>query len=110
MKILVSGGAGFIGSHLVDELLGQGHTVHIVDDLSTGQPEFINPGAVFHRNNIGDPAITELFSRERFDALVHLAAQIDVRKSVADPVSDARTTDTRRCATVISTVSPTPWP
>jgi len=91
MKILVSGGAGFIGSHLVDALLAEGHTVHILDNLSTGQPEFINAAAVFHQRDIGDPDLGALFAHERFDALVHLAAQIDVRKSVADPVADART-------------------
>ncbi|MCA9783252.1 MAG: NAD-dependent epimerase/dehydratase family protein [Candidatus Cloacimonetes bacterium] len=91
MKILVTGGAGFIGSHLCDGLLADGHQVHIVDNLSTGQEEFIARTAVFHRADIGDPELAGLFQRERFDVMYHLAAQIDVRASVADPVADART-------------------
>lgn len=90
-NILVTGGAGFIGSHLVDRLVAEGHRVHILDNLSTGQPEFINHGAEFLRKDIGDPDLDGLFADARFDAMVHLAAQIDVRRSVADPVADAGT-------------------
>jgi len=90
MKILVTGGAGFIGSHLVDAFLEAGHTVAIIDDLSTGRERNINPRAEFHRADIRDAAFVEEFFRKgRFDVVCHHAAQMDVRRSVADPVFDA---------------------
>ncbi len=90
MKILVSGGAGFIGSHVTDAFLALGHQVHILDDLSTGREENINPAASFTRGDIRDADLVgRLFRRERFDVLCHHAAQMDVRRSVADPVEDA---------------------
>lgn len=90
MKILVTGGAGFIGSHVVDAFLEIGHAVSIIDDLSTGKERNINPRAVFHRADIRDGAAVETIMREgRFDAICHHAAQMDVRRSVADPVFDA---------------------
>ena len=91
MKILVTGGAGFIGSNLVDGLLGAGHEVAVVDNLSSGKRENLNPGARFYDLDIGDRGLQEVFARERFDLVDHHAAQIDVRHSVVDPQFDART-------------------
>ena len=90
MKILVTGGAGFIGSHVVDAYVAAGHEVVIVDDLSTGKRENLNPKAKFHQLDVQDPRVIELIREER-PAVVNLhAAQMDVRRSVADPVFDAR--------------------
>jgi len=90
-KILVTGGAGFIGSHIVDELVAKGHEVVIIDDLSTGQKENIHPQGKLVELNIADPKVKEIFSQEKFDYVFHLAAQIDVRRSVAEPIFDAET-------------------
>jgi UDP-glucose 4-epimerase len=90
MKILVTGGAWFIGSHIVDAFLGLGHRVHILDDLSTGRERNINPQAMFTKGDIRDPNVVDtLFRAEKFDVMCHQAAQMDVRRSVADPVFDA---------------------
>jgi UDP-glucose 4-epimerase len=90
MKILVTGGAGFIGSHVVDAYLAAGHDVLVVDDLSTGKPENLDPRARFHRLDIGDAKVVELIRDERPAVLSLHAAQMDVRRSVADPLFDAR--------------------
>ncbi len=89
MKVLVTGGAGFIGSHVVDQYLQQGHQVVIVDDLSTGREANINPGATFYRLDIRDPQLAGIFEKEHPDVVNHHAAQMDVRRSVADPLFDA---------------------
>ncbi len=89
MKILVTGGAGFIGSHVVDAMLAVGHEVVIVDDLSTGRKQNLNPGAKFYQMDIRDPGLAEMFERERPEVVDHHAAQMDVRRSVADPLFDA---------------------
>lgn len=92
MRILVTGGAGFIGSHLVDAFLADGRAVAVVDDLSTGKRENLNPLAGFHRVDIRDPeALAWVFTRERPETVCHYAAQTDVRRSMADPVADAQT-------------------
>jgi len=91
MKILVTGGAGFIGSQVADAFITQGHDVVIADDLSTGFEKNINPKARFFKINICDQSIQHIFESERFDVVNHHAAQIDVRKSVADPKFDANT-------------------
>lgn len=91
MKILVTGGAGFIGSNLVDGLLAAGHDVAVVDNLSSGRRENLNAQARFYELDIVDPGLEEVFAREQFDLVNHHAAQIDVRHSVADPQFDART-------------------
>jgi UDP-glucose 4-epimerase len=96
MRALITGGAGFIGSNLADALLARGDEVVIVDDLSTGREsnieDALSGGAAFHRADIRDgEAMAELVARERPDVLFHLAAQIDVRVSVARPAYDART-------------------
>jgi UDP-glucose 4-epimerase len=88
-RALVTGGAGFIGSHVVDLFLAQGYAVTILDDFSSGKDENVNPGAAVIRESIASPAAAQLVRENRFDVISHLAAQIDVRKSVADPAWDA---------------------
>ncbi|MCL0028537.1 NAD-dependent epimerase/dehydratase family protein [Dehalococcoidia bacterium] len=91
MKILVTGGAGFIGSSIVDAMLDAGHSVSIIDDLSTGRRENLNPGANLYECSITDiDSVTEVFERERPQVVNHHAAQIDVRRSMEDPVADAK--------------------
>jgi UDP-glucose 4-epimerase len=91
MKIVVTGGAGFIGSHIVDALLDKGHQVLIIDDLSTGKEENINPGARFEACDIRDESsINKILDDFRPDFIDHHAAQIDIRKSVDDPAFDAQ--------------------
>jgi UDP-glucose 4-epimerase len=89
MKILVTGGAGFIGSHVADALCAAGHTVHVLDDLSSGRRHNVPSQAVFHQVDLRAPDVRTLFEEERYDVLVHHAAQMDVRRSVADPAFDA---------------------
>lgn len=89
MRILVTGGAGFIGSHLVDMYIKLGHDVSIVDDLSTGKISNLNPQATFYQLDIRSKKLQEVFEKERPEIVNHHAAQIDVRKSVADPINDA---------------------
>lgn len=91
MKIAVTGGAGFIASHVVDEYIKLGHEVVIIDNLSTGRKENINPKAKFVNIEISDEKINQLFEYEKFDVLNHHAAQIDVRVSVDNPKFDALT-------------------
>jgi UDP-glucose 4-epimerase len=89
--VLVTGGAGFIGSHVAERFLSEGWTVHVVDNLVTGKRENL-PGEVsFHEHDIRDPAAAALVARLRPQVIVHLAAQMDVRKSLADPMFDAGT-------------------
>ena len=96
--VLVTGGAGFIGSHLVDRLIEKGHEVLIIDNLSTGKKENLNPAyfvgtgpkAKFYEIDIQDPGISGIFKKEKPDVVFHYAAQIDVRKSVEDPIGDAK--------------------
>lgn len=97
MRALVTGGAGFIGSNLVDRLIAEGHEVDVIDDLSSGRLANLaaaraEPGAgfSFHQMDVCDPTVAELIERRRPEVVFHLAAQIDVRVSVADPVRDAR--------------------
>lgn len=89
MKILVTGGAGFIGSHVVDALLADGHDVIVVDDLSTGRRQNLNPKARFYQMDIRDPGLAAVFEHERPEVVDHHAAQMDVRRSVAEPLFDA---------------------
>jgi UDP-glucose 4-epimerase len=89
MKILVTGGAGFIGSHVVDAMLSAGHEVVIVDDLSTGRRQNLNPKARLYEVDIRSPELAEVFERERPEIVDHHAAQMDVRRSVAEPLFDA---------------------
>ena len=89
MRILVTGGAGFIGSHVTDAYVRAGHDVWVMDDLSRGKRENVNPKARFVRMDLRSPAIKDLLAEGTFDCVNHHAAQIDVRVSVADPMRDA---------------------
>ncbi|HPV77439.1 MAG TPA: GDP-mannose 4,6-dehydratase, partial [Gemmatimonadaceae bacterium] len=88
-RALVSGGAGFIGSHVTELLLSRGYHVDIVDNLSSGKRENVPAGATLHVADIGSADAAALVRGGRYDVLCHLAAQIDVRKSVNDPMYDA---------------------
>jgi len=91
MKILVTGGAGFIASHITDAYINAGHEVHILDNLSTGLEINLNPKAKFINLDINSPEIRELFKAEKYDFISHHAAQMNVRVSVGDPIFDATT-------------------
>ena len=89
MKALVTGGAGFIGSHIVDRLIEMGNDVAVVDNLATGRMELLNPEAKFYLMDLQRPELSKMFEHEKFDIVFHQAAQMDVRRSVADPLYDA---------------------
>lgn len=90
MKILITGGAGFIGSNIADALIAKKHKAVILDNLSSGNVKNINKKAKFYKADIADEKnILRIFKKEKPDAVIHCAAQIDVRKSVADPKYDA---------------------
>lgn len=89
MKILVTGGAGFIGSHVVDLYVQEGHEVVVVDDLSTGRRSNLNRDIRFYEMDIRDPNLERVFQKERPQVVNHHAAQMDVRRSVLDPLFDA---------------------
>lgn len=89
MKILVTGAAGFIGSQIADAFIADGHDVCIIDNLSTGNENNINPKAHFFKCDICSPDVIKIFEKENFEVVNHHAAQIDVRKSVSDPIFDA---------------------
>ncbi len=86
MKLLVTGGAGFIGSHVVDLLVEEGHSVVVIDDLSTGKRVYLNPAAQFYLADIRDPRLAELFAEQKFDAVLHQAAKASVRESMEKPL------------------------
>lgn len=88
MKVLVTGGAGFIGSNLVRALLSAGHEVAVADDLSTGKPENLDPRAAFRKLDILDTAFADFAEEFAAEAVVHLAAQASVSESLRDPERD----------------------
>lgn len=90
MKILVTGGAGFIGSNVVDAYVEAGHQVLVADDLSAGKRENVNPAATLYEVDIASAAFVELVTSERPDIINHHAAQTSVRHSVGDPLDDCR--------------------
>jgi len=87
-KFLVTGGAGFIGSHMTDKLIAQGADVFIIDNLVTGKRENINPKAKFYEMNIADPKVRNIFEKEKPEYIYHLAFNVLVPKSVEDPLLD----------------------
>jgi UDP-glucose 4-epimerase len=89
MKIVVTGGAGFIASHIVDAYLHSGHEVHVIDDFSTGRKLNLNSNAVVHEVNVADREAANLIHKIKPDVLNHHAAQMDVRHSVENPLFDA---------------------
>ncbi len=89
MKILVTGGAGFIASHIADAYIEVGHDVVVVDDLSSGRRENIHPQAVFYPVDIRSADMAAILAKERPQVINHHAAQMDVRRSVVDPLYDA---------------------
>jgi UDP-glucose 4-epimerase len=90
MKIVVTGGAGFIGSNVADAYVERGHEVFILDDFSTGRAENVGSGVTVHRVDIGDTGAAGLIDKIKPDVVSHHAAQMDVRRSVADPQFDAK--------------------
>jgi UDP-glucose 4-epimerase len=89
-KILITGGAGFIGSHLADKLIEKGHDVIVIDNLSSGKKENLNSKVKFYEIDVCDSNISQIFEQEKPEIIFHFAAQIDVRKSVEDPIYDAK--------------------
>ena len=89
-RALVTGGAGFIGSHVAEAFIAHGFDVTVIDNLSTGKRENLPPGASFHELDVAAPETARVVREGKFDAIAHLAAQIDVRKSVVDPLYDAQ--------------------
>ncbi len=89
MRAVVTGGAGFIGSHVVDALLARGDEVHLIDNFATGRRENVNPAATLHEHDIREP-LSPLFEQIRPEVVAHLAAQADVGTSVEQPELDAQ--------------------
>ena len=89
MAILVTGGAGFIGSHVVDALARRDEDVVVVDNLTTGKRRNVHPRAVFYELDITAPELRSVFDRHAISAVIHHAAQVDVTASFSDPARDA---------------------
>ena len=89
MKVLVTGGVGFIGSHIVDTLIEAGYKVVVVDNLSTGKKEYLNDKAMFYHIDLHSKQLEEVFAKELPDFVIHEAAQVDVSISINDPYYDA---------------------
>lgn len=91
MKVLVTGGAGFIGSHLVDRIIDEGHDVTVIDNLSTGRRENLNSKARFQLLDLSDDNFVEQLPHQRFDCVCHLAAQSSGAVSAEVPAYDLKT-------------------
>jgi len=91
MKVLITGGAGFIGSTIVDFLISKGYSVVVVDNLSTGKEEYLNSKAKFYKKDIVSDDIDSIFAEEKPSIVIHAAAQVMLRKSLEEPVLDAKT-------------------
>jgi UDP-glucose 4-epimerase len=89
MKVLVTGGAGFIGSHTVEALINERYEVIVIDNFSTGRKAFLNPNVRLYKMDITSPQVEDVFVLEKPDYIIHLAAQIDVTKSIQNPAKDA---------------------
>lgn len=89
MSILVTGGAGFIGSHVVDSLISEGYDVVVLDDLSAGKKEYVNKKAKLYKSGLDDAGLGKIFQKEKIDVVVHQAAQVSVRESLNNPIFDA---------------------
>jgi len=87
-RALVTGGAGCIGSHIADQLIRRRIKTYVIDDLSGGRRENLNPNATFYRMSVESPKVPALIEKLKPDIVFHCAAQIDVRVSVKDPVKD----------------------
>lgn len=91
MKILVTGGAGFIGSHIVDHMIQLGHNISIIDNLSNGRPENVNPSANIFKISLGDNSLKSVFMEVQPEIVIHHAAQVNVSGSIEYPQTDAMT-------------------
>lgn len=89
MKAIVTGGAGFIGSHLVEELISKGAEVHVLDNMVSGHLDYVHPHAILHTDDICSKQTKEMIIREKPDIVFHLAAQADVGRSIQEPQYDA---------------------
>jgi len=90
-KVLITGGAGFVGSHLTDRLISDGYEVVVLDNLSSGKKENVNPKAKFYKADVVDENISKIFAKEKPDFVFHFAAHIEARVSVQNPLADAKT-------------------
>lgn len=90
MKILVTGGAGFIGSNIVSKLVEMGYNTVVIDNLLTGNKEYVNPKAKFYQMDINSSEVEEVFRKEKITHIIHHAAQIDVQRSIQDPLLDIK--------------------
>ena len=88
MRVLLTGGAGFIGSHLSDMLINHGYEVIVIDNLISGKKENLNPNSIFYEGDIRGPVVKEIMEREKPEVVIHHAAQVSVRNSVEDPLYD----------------------
>ena len=110
MRVLVTGGAGFIGSHLAEALQAQGHTVSVLDNLSTGRRENLPPSIPLYEIDLrNQKGLTDFFSNHTFEVIFHLAAQVDVRTSVEAPLTDAEINILGTLNLITAAASQKPW-